>query len=80
MREVEGGSKKEGCVERTATIYFDEIVETKSEEATLFLVEEGEEVWVPNLLIISNSLTLDGDGCSGEVEVQEWFAIQEGLI
>jgi hypothetical protein len=68
-----------GKMERTATIHFDKIVETKSEEATLFLAE-GEEVWVPNSLIIPNSITLDANKRSGEVEVQEWFAIKEGLV
>jgi len=57
--------------EQYVEVYFDEIIDTPSEEATLFKIGD-EDVWIPNSL---HEITEPGI-----MEIPEQFTFENGLI
>ena len=65
-----------GELVETVFILYDSI-KNGTKMAVLFQVWEETPFWIPKSQI-HNECELEEDG--GEVEVSEWFAIQEGLV
>lgn len=58
---------------------IDDVECVKETEKALLLVIDGDEVWCPKSVIGDDS-DIQGDGDTGRLVVQEWWAEKEGLV